>query len=102
VKRLSRRTVLRGAGAVLALPFLEAMQARAQTAPPKRLVLFFSPNGTVYDRWAPTPTPTGFTLSPILAPLAPFQSKLTVLGNLDMASALTGPGDGHQKGIGEV
>ena len=102
MKRLSRRMVLRGAGAVLALPLLEAMQARAQTAPPKRLLLFFSPNGTIYDRWAPTVTSTGFTLSPVLSPLAPYQSKLTVLGNVDMTSALTGPGDGHQKGIGEL
>jgi len=102
VKRLSRRLVLRGAGAVLALPFLDAMEARAQSSSPRRLVLLFSPNGTVYDRWAPTRTATGFTLSGVLSPLAPFQSKLNVLGNLDMASALDGPGDGHQKGIGHL
>ncbi len=100
--RLSRRTVLRGAGASVALPFLEAMEAHAQPAAPRRLVLIFSPNGTVYERWAPTATPTGFTLSPALAPLAPHQAKLNVLGHLDMASALTGPGDGHQKGIGHL
>lgn len=102
MKRLSRRTVLRGAGAAIALPLLDAMEARAQATPPRRLLLVFSPNGTIYERWAPTPTGTGFTLSPVLAPLAPHQSKLTVLGNVDMASAYDGPGDGHQKGIGHL
>lgn len=102
MKRLSRRTLLRGAGAAVALPLLDAMQARAQAAPPKRLVLVFSPNGTVYERWAPTPTPGGFTLSHVLAPLAPFQPKLNVLGHVDLTSAFDGPGDGHQKGIGHL
>lgn len=102
MKRLSRRTLLRGTGAAIALPFLTAMEARAQSAPPKRLVLVFGPNGTLYQRWAPTPAAGGFTLSPVLAPLEPFKSKLTILGNVDVASASHGPGDDHQKGIGHL
>ena len=102
MKPLSRRTVLRGAGALVALPFLQAMQARAQSAPPVRLVTVFTANGTVYDRWLPLPTATGFTLSPILAPLAAYQARLLVPAHLDLASCATGLGDGHQRGIGQL
>lgn len=102
MKRLSRRTVLRGAGAAIALPFLSAMEARAQAATPRRLVLVFTPNGTLYDRWAPTAGAGGFTLSRVLSPLEPFKSKLTVLGHVDVASASHGPGDDHQKGIAHL
>lgn len=98
--RLSRRTLLRSAaGAAIALPWLEAF---GQTAPVKRLVLFFSANGTVYDRWAPTQTAAGLQLSPILAPLESLKSKLLVLGNVDVKSAAFGVGDGHGKGIGHL
>ena len=97
---LSRRTLLRAAtGLGVALPWLEAF---GQAAPPKRLVLFFSPNGTVYSRWAPTQTAAGLQLSPILAPLEAHKSKLLVLGNVDVKSAGFGPGDGHGKGIGHL
>jgi len=98
--KLSRRSLLRATtGAAFALPWLEAM---GQAAIPKRLVLMFSPNGTVYPRWAPTQTASGMQLSPILAPLEPHKSKLLVLGNLDVKSAEHGPGDGHGKGIGHL
>ncbi len=97
---LSRRTLLRATtGAAFALPWLEAL---GQAATPKRLVLMFSPNGTVYPRWASTQTAAGLQLSPILAPLEPHKSKLLVLGNLDVKSAEHGPGDGHGKGIGHL
>lgn len=97
--RLSRRAVLRAAGVSLGVPWLEAL---AQPAAPRRFVTVFSPNGTVFDQWAPTRTATGWTLSPILAPLAPWQSKLLVPVNVDLKSAATGPGDGHQRGIGHL
>lgn len=98
--KLSRRTLLRStAGAAIALPWLEAF---GQTAPPRRLVLFFSANGTVYDRWAPTQGANGLQLSPILAPLEAVKSKLLVLGNVDVKSAEFGAGDGHGKGIGHL
>ncbi len=98
--KLSRRTLLRTtAAAALALPWLEAF---GQPAIPKRLVLFFTPNGTVYPRWAATQSAAGLQLSPILAPLEAHKSKLLVLGNLDVKSAEFGPGDGHGKGIGHL
>jgi hypothetical protein len=96
---LSRRAVLRGVSGVVALPLLEAM---AQAVPPRRFVVVFSPNGTVYPSWLPTGTETGFTLSPILAPLQPHLARLLVLGNLNVKSADVGPGDGHQKGIAHL
>ena len=97
--KLSRRTLLRSAGAAIALPWLEAF---GQTVVVKRLALFFSANGTVYPRWEPTQTAAGLQLSPILAPLEPHKAKLLVLGNLDVKSAEHGVGDGHGKGIGHL
>ncbi len=99
--RLSRRAVLRGAGAIaVALPWLEIMgperTARAQPAPAKRFLAVYTPGGTVIDRWRPTGTETNFTLGPILAPLVPMQDRLLVVDGLDMKSAR---GEQHQSGI---
>jgi hypothetical protein len=86
-KRLSRRTFLRGAGGIaLALPLLEAMEARADT-PQKRFIALFTPNGTLRDDWLPQGTEDQFTLSTILAPLAPYQSDVVVISDLDNAAA---------------
>ena len=77
MKRLSRRTILRGAGgAAIALPFLEAMLPRRAhaAAPPKRFIVMFSPNGTL-PAWAPTGSELTFQLSPILSPLSPHQRQ---------------------------
>ena len=103
--RIPRRTILRGAaGAAIALPWLEAMsprQARAATAPRKRFVVMFSPNGTIPTAWTPTRGPSGaetdFTLSPILSPLEPHQADIVVVQGLNQQG---GGGDGHQNGIG--
>jgi Protein of unknown function (DUF1552) len=108
MKRLSRRTFLRGAGgAVIALPFLDAMSGSASAVDfPKRLVVFFTGLGTVKKAWKPTRTPNvaadAFTLGEILAPLAPYQDKLLILDGIDMESAYHGPGDAHQQGIGQA
>ncbi|KYF48881.1 hypothetical protein BE08_44870 [Sorangium cellulosum] len=93
--------MLRGAGAIaVALPWLEIMGpervARAAPGPAKRFLAVYTPGGTVMDRWRPTGTETSFTLSPILAPLAPVQDRLLVVDGLDMASAR---GEQHQAGI---
>jgi hypothetical protein len=73
---LSRRTFLRGAGATLALPFLDAMAPalRAQAPPPPRLGFVYVPNGVIPDQWIPSTLGAGFDLPPILAPLAPTAS----------------------------
>ena len=85
-KPLSRRTVLRGAGGVaISLPLLLAMGPRTAKAAtmPKRFIVFFSANGMIKDQWQPTATGTGFTLSPILAPLATHQNDLLILRGLN-------------------
>ena len=75
MKVLDRRTLLRGAGGItIGLPFLEIMSrprtAAAQAQPPiKRLIIFFSPDGSIRENWTPTGTETSFQLSRILAPL---------------------------------
>ena len=96
-KHLSRRTVLRGAGATLALPLLDAMipaaTALAQTAaaPKLRMGFFYIPHGAIMgntsygpemDRWTPSGAGADFKLSPILAPLDPYKRYVTSFGNL--------------------
>ncbi len=84
-KPLPRRTVLRGACVALALPFLDAMRPRvatAQTAGPKRFVVFFSANGTIKDQWQPSGTETSFTMSPILKPIEAHQADLLIMRGL--------------------
>lgn len=83
---LSRRRFLKGASAaLLASPLLPAFSANAQSGTlPKRLVLFFTPHGTIHDQWLPTGSATQLNLGPILAPLAAHRSKLTVLSGMRM------------------
>jgi len=103
--RLTRRTVLRGAGQVaIALPFLEAMlrplETHAQAAmAPKRLVVFYSPGGTLLDKWRPTGSETQFTLSDMMAPLVPHQQQLLFLDGLDLSVTELGVGHPHSRGM---
>jgi hypothetical protein len=92
---LSRRTFLRGAGATLALPFLDAMAPalRAQAPPPPRLGFVYVPNGVIPDQWIPSTLGPGFDLPPILAPLSPVHDHLNVLSGLAHLEANT-KGDG--------
>jgi hypothetical protein len=83
--------VLRGAaGAVLALPWLEAMApsvARAQAArPPLRFVGMFHSAGVVPEQWFPTAEGTGYALPPGLSPLEPVKSDVLVLSGLRLGS----------------
>ena len=73
---LSRRTFLKGAGAALALPWLEAMlpqrlAATSTNSKPIRLAALFMPNGVREDQWTPTGQGSEFALSPTLKPLEP-------------------------------
>lgn len=85
-KALSRRAMLRGTGAALALPLLDAMTpALAQGPSPRpvhRFQTFYVPNGMAMEYWSPTTTGPDFEMTPILAPLAPFRDKLLVLSGL--------------------
>ncbi|MDR2214354.1 MAG: DUF1552 domain-containing protein [Nevskiaceae bacterium] len=87
-KHLSRRTLLRGLGAGIALPLLDAMipaataLANTAAAPKMRLGFIYFPHGAVMDKWTPTGEGSDFKLSPILEPLTPFQKTLTVISGL--------------------
>jgi hypothetical protein len=87
-KSLPRRTVLRGLGSVIALPFLEAMvpamRALAQTAaqPPLRFGAVYLPNGCPISHWMPSGPAGVLELTPILNPLEPFRDQLTVVNHL--------------------
>ena len=86
-KSLSRRTLLRGLGAGIALPLLDAMvpalaQSRAAGSP-VRLAWFYLPNGIDMRHWTPASDgPLPAELPKILAPLAPHRSEFNVLSNL--------------------
>lgn len=87
-KPLPRRTILRGLGATMALPLLDAMtpalslRAGAAAGPIRRFQTFYVPNGMAMDFWTPKTEGRGFQLSPILEPLAPFRDQLLVLSGL--------------------
>jgi hypothetical protein len=93
----SRRAFLRGLGVAAASPFVPLLDASAQEASPKRLILFFTPHGTVKKNWTPTGTETSFTLSPILKPLERHQQKIVVLSGVNMQDV--GVGAPHTKGL---
>ncbi len=88
VKSLPRRTVLRGLGATVALPFLDAMvptfslrgQAAARSV--HRFQTFYVPNGMAMEYWSPKGEGKAFDLTPILEPLAPYRDQMLVLSGI--------------------
>src|SRR6185295_18742184 len=98
-KALPRRALLRGMGATLALPFLDAMApalsalgATTLRSTP-RLGFIYIANGVIQDRWIPTTTGRSFELSPTLKALAPLKSHINVVSGLSHLAADT-RGDG--------
>ncbi|MBL8237122.1 MAG: DUF1552 domain-containing protein [Bryobacterales bacterium] len=92
--QLNRRTLLRGAGAAIGLPWLEAMAApKGDTKPPVRMAAMYMPNGVHPDLWTPEGDKRDFKLSPTLSPLADLQDQLLVLTNLWNPGSVGG--DGH-------
>ena len=96
--RNSRRAFLRGLGVAAGLsPFIPLLNASAQESVfPKRLILFYTPHGTVLDQWKPVGTETNFTFGRILAPLEKHKSKLVVINGLSIPD--NGVGAPHTKG----
>ena len=94
-KSLSRRTVLRGMGATLALPLLDAMVpalspvVHTAANPTRRLGIVFFPLGWRPGYWIPTTVGSGFEYTPILKPLEALREHVTVVTQLD------NPLDGH-------
>ena len=87
-KHLPRRTFLRGVGATIALPLLDAMiparTALAQTAanPAPHLGFIYFPHGAIMNQWTPATEGSNFELSPILKPLEAFKEHVTVVSGL--------------------
>src|SRR2546421_4264747 len=88
-KRVSRRSVLKGVGATIALPLLDAMNPAATVwaktpagSAPKRFAFVGFPHGAIMDRWSPAQTGANFEMSPILQPLEPFRQHLTIVSGL--------------------
>src|SRR5712691_11094147 len=87
-KALARRTILRGLGATLSLPVLEARlpafgaSGRAATKPIHRFLAFYVPNGMAMEYWLPKTEGANFELTPILEPMAPFRNQMLVLSGL--------------------
>ena len=87
-RKLDRRSVLRGVGATVALPLLDAMvpalSAITRTAanPVRRLGVVYAPNGMAMEHWTPSTEGAGFDLTPILQPLARFQDQMLVVSGL--------------------
>ena len=97
-RALSRRTFLRGVGATLALPMLDAMVpalSAASAEPAPRLGFIYVANGVIQKQWNPTTTGAGFELPPILKPLEPVRDHISVLSGLAHLQADTfGDGTG--------
>jgi len=99
-RHLARRTFLRGAGATVALPFLDAMRpafARAASvAPPVRLSFAYVPNGIIMPDWKPAEEGSAYAFTRILKPLEPLRGDVLVLSGLAHNNANElgdGPGD---------
>lgn len=98
---LPRRTFLRGLGASIALPMLDAMtpalaKASPATTAPKRLVFTYVPNGVSMTGWTPQGTGAAFELSTVLKPLAAYKQDMLVLTGLAQRNGMAlgdGPGD---------
>jgi len=102
-KALSRRTLLRGAGTVLALPVLDAMRPAlaAATPPPARLAFIYHPVGMIMDRWTPGAVGNGFEFTPSMKALEPFRENISVLTGLAQVQGRAlgdGPGDHAREG----
>ena len=96
-RALPRRTFLRGMGATVALPMLDAMAPAlsAATAAPPRLGFVYVSNGVIQEQWNPATTGKGFEFTPILKPLEPQREHFNVLSGLAHLQADTfGDGTG--------
>ena len=105
-RKLTRRSFLRGAGQMaLATPLFASSVGRAQgQAPqfPKRVVVFYTPNGKVMNEWGAQGNEHNFQLKPSLAPLERHKNDLIILEGIDMLSCQKGPGSGHPIGMAHL
>ena len=106
-KHLDRRTFLRGVGAAVALPALDAMMpaltaaANTSVLPVKRLAFVYLPNGMNMQQWLPATEGAGFELSPLLRVLESFKQQMVVISGLSQNAGKSLPGEGagdHARG----
>lgn len=106
---LPRRTFLRGIGATVALPFLDAMRpalsatTKGAVEPVQRLGFVYIPNGAFHEAWTPKTEGTNFELSPTLKPLERFRDSVVVVSNLahrQLESLGDGGGDHSRSSAG--
>lgn len=103
-RKLNRRTFLRDLGlSAAALPFVTGLPGLRAASPAaagnrvRRLVIMFTPNGTIPERFWPDATGTDFELKPILKPLEAFKDRMLVLKGV--ANRVGGDGDNHMRGM---
>ena len=99
--QIARRSFLRACGgsAALTLPLLRSMEARAQGMPaPRRLLIIHHSQGSPLEKWVPTADATTrtFTLPENSAPFAPLQSRMVLIGGLNLVCATVGAGNSGQ------
>ncbi len=105
-KHIPRRTVLRGLGTMIALPFLDSMvpafaSRLLRKSRPRRMAFVYIPNGAIMEDWTPAEPGAGYDLGPILKPLEPFREDLLVLTGLAQYQGNSlgdGPGDHARAG----
>jgi hypothetical protein len=103
-KTVSRRTLLRGAGVAIGLPFLDAMYpaiAAPQTAKQaRRLAVVYVPNGMIMKDWTPQGTGSNFEFTRILKPLEQFRNDVTLISGLSNLASEKAKGGAHAKASG--
>ena len=98
---LSRRTFLKGLGVSMALPVMESLvpaaMAKSLEQRPKRMTVFYSPNGVRMQRYTPATAGKNYAMTPILKPLEKVRDKFSVISGLAhyQASAFGAPPAGH-------
>jgi hypothetical protein len=99
-KAMPRRTFLRGAGATLAIPLLDAMfpalaSAKDRVTVPRRFSIIYAPNGMNMLQWTPSAAGANYELTPTLEPFAPFRDQMLVLSGLANNAGYPEPGEGE-------
>jgi hypothetical protein len=98
--KLDRRSFLTITGGLAAAATLSSRASAQPPLQPKRLIIVFSPDGTIPSAWRPTGSQADFTLGPILTPLLPFRSDMLVLDGVRRMTR--GSGDGHEQGMTQI
>jgi hypothetical protein len=96
---IPRRTMLRGLGAAIALPFLDSMMpaltrvVKAAGGPVRRLSIIYTGNGAALGHFAPKTEGAAYEMTPILQPLEPFRDRMLVLTGIDNSVAMAREGE---------